>query len=87
MKLGSQPRKVALLGVLLAVAVYLFYTRILSSDTPAPAPRTPVVRAAAERAPAEPRVVTSRPPLREFQPSLKLDRRAIEGNVERLPAR
>jgi hypothetical protein len=36
MKLGAEPKKMAILGCLALVGGYVFYTNVLSSDTPAP---------------------------------------------------
>ena len=45
MKLGAEPKKVAILGVLVALAGYLFYTNLFSGGDPAPrpAPKTMVL--------------------------------------------
>jgi len=83
-KLGAEPKKVALLAGLLVAAVVIFYTQLSSSpDAPAPRsaappktpPAAPQLRAAAEedlaegRGPSRARVSQQR--LTEFRPTLK----------------
>ncbi len=79
MKVGAEPKKIAILALLLLVAAYMFYTNVLTSGEPArPAPRTAArpaaVPASAEQR-AEAREAVPRQVLREFRPSLKSDRR------------
>ncbi len=79
MKVGAEPRKVALLVVLLAVLAYVTYTNFLASEQPqAPARFSPAIERRSpapvpEREPARPAL--ARPALGEFRPSLKPDRR------------
>lgn len=80
MKLGAEPKKVAILLALLAVLAYVSYTNF-SQSSPTPSPvRAPARRAsatapAAARTEAPAAVAAGRPVLREFRPSLKPDRR------------
>ncbi len=80
MKVGAEPRKLAVLAVLLVVLAYVAYTNLLSPERAAPAARgapqpvparvqNPPGREAPETAAA------ARPVLGEFRPSLKPDRR------------
>jgi len=79
MKVGAEPRKVALLAVLLVVLIYVAYTNFLAGE-PAREPTRPPTGAVA-RAPApvaaapEPGPEPERPVLGEFRPSLRPDRR------------
>ncbi len=81
MKLGAEPKKIAILGSLLAVALVVFYINVLSGDDPGPATTAPQLTPAA---PAPTKVQSgptpSRPAARpndrtrrasEFRPSLK----------------
>jgi hypothetical protein len=80
-KLGAEPRKLAVLAVLLLVAGYFLYTNI-SSDHPAPrasSPQPPASLTGMARMPelagpvmrATPRTTSQQPSIQEFQPSLK----------------
>ena len=78
MNLGADPKKLAILGVLVAAAGYFVYTNMSpSSPTPAattspraasPAPQVPEVGRPAPRAEAQP---TRQSRLQEYRPSLK----------------
>ena len=85
MKVGPEPRKLAILVVLAVVAAYMLYTNVWSDSTqqsaapsssanPAPRVEAPSREAArpAERQPARSRPSTGRAGLEEFRPSLKL---------------
>jgi len=79
MKVGAEPKKVALLAGLLVVLAYVTYTNVLR---PGPAPagtRATVARTSplpsSARPEPEARPAPARPVLREFRPSLKVDRR------------
>jgi len=78
-KVGAEPKKVALLALLLVVLAYVTYTNVLQSG-PAPSPaRATVTRPPAPLSAARPepeaRPAPARPVLREFRPSLRVDRR------------
>ncbi len=80
MKLGAEPRKVAILLVLLAVLGYVSYTNFLRSDGPTAAPRRlpeagPARRSVIERVQTPAPSPASKPVVREFRPSLKADSR------------
>lgn len=79
MKLGAEPKKVAILLALLAVLAYVSYTN-LSQPEPAASPARTMARRtlpapAAARTEAPAPAGSARPVLREFRPSLKPDRR------------
>jgi len=67
-KLGAEPKKIAILGVLLAAALALFYFNFRSSDDPSPAPRTAAV--------AAPVVSVPPPALRAKAPQIERHRTA-----------
>lgn len=80
MKLGAEPKKVALLGGLLLAAGYLLYTNVLSGppDAPAPAASGPAVSRmpaipgpGSPKAEARPRAGAAGAGTQEFRPSLK----------------
>lgn len=76
MKLGAEPKKMAALGGLLAVAAIVLYVNVFSDDDGGSAGTAPRP-AAVSSTPAGGRVVASRPPAKalrpEFRPSLKRD--------------
>lgn len=89
MKLGAEPKKVALLLALLAVAAYFVYTNLISGPAaPAPTPRAAAVTQPAAGVAPSPPVETGRPVpraeaprsrqgqgrLQEFRPSLRIRR-------------
>ncbi|MBI4889124.1 MAG: hypothetical protein HY821_00775 [Acidobacteria bacterium] len=83
LKLGAEPKKVAILGGLLLLAAYLFYANVLSSPEapagPAPRPAAKVSGPAVARRTDEVQTLTAPPKdlsagkagSREFRPSLK----------------
>ena len=79
MKVGAEPKKVALLALLLVVLAYVAYTNFLPSGPSLGAARATVARSAALPSAARPepevRPAPARPVLREFRPSLRADRR------------
>ncbi|MCS7314915.1 MAG: hypothetical protein RMI94_07010 [Bryobacterales bacterium] len=80
MKLGAEPRKVAILAVLLVVLAYVTYTNFSQPRTVPPVFRTearatPTAPAARNPA-AKATPPASSPALREFRPSLRPERRA-----------
>jgi hypothetical protein len=75
MKLGAEPKKVVILGVLTVVGGYLAVSNFWSSDGP---PRSTPVAAPKPAATAQPqRGVTAQPP----PPNIRRDRRQIGGSV------
>jgi hypothetical protein len=87
-KLGAQPKKVAVLGVLTVVAGYFVLTGLFSGSggpgpSPAPAPRRPVLEPApmalpeaAQPVPRPERRTSARTTLQEFRPALRPKRGA-----------
>ena len=83
MKVGAEPKKIAILGVLIAIGIYSFYANVLSDSTPAPSRTAPTARAVPRvDAPAAPGPSLAPPPARstaprvrsggtDFRPSLK----------------
>jgi hypothetical protein len=78
MKLGGEQKKVAILGVLVAVGGYVFYANVLSGpETPqAPSKSTPKQGAAVKGAAPLPNIRRAKTPVRgsasaEFKPTLK----------------
>jgi len=81
MKFGAEPGKLAILGVLLLIAAYFFYTNVLSTeDSPAPRPAPVATKAPsianrdddAKALTAPPKELTAgKAAGREFRPSLK----------------
>ncbi len=80
MKVGAEPRKVAILAVLTVAAGYLVYTNLISGPGGATPPATvspsppALTRASETGRPVprqEPAVAPSRPGVQEFRPSLK----------------
>lgn len=84
MKLGAEPRKVAILAVLLAVLGYVSYTNFSRPGSAPASARVPAARTRPTPAAAGPETTApttaARPVLREFRPSLKPDRR--EGRLD-----
>lgn len=78
MKVGAEPRKVAILASLLAVAGYLYFSGATSEEpprtTPRPAPATTVPPPDISRPRPAPRPVSRTAEGREFRPSLKSTR-------------
>ncbi len=98
MKLGAEPKRLAALGLLIAVAGYLLYSNVFSDQSPAPsggaapAPRTlvadrtgslPEPPGPVPRAEARP---TTQSLLQEFKPSLKAKRAGIQGDLSSVDA-
>ncbi|MBI3470155.1 MAG: hypothetical protein HY013_02210 [Candidatus Solibacter usitatus] len=81
MKVGAEPRKIAILAVLLAVAGALYYVNVLSGPESAPAPSTPRPKQVSAPAPSSTPPAPAAPIVRrarggreaseEFRPSLK----------------
>jgi hypothetical protein len=83
MKLGAEPKKIAALAALLAVAGYVFYSNLISSEGGPPAarpaaavnPQPAVMRDLDPPTPAEPRPsASSRTRSLEFRPTLRRNR-------------
>jgi len=81
MKLGAEPRKVAVLGLLLAVAAYLMYTNVIAPGNPYGMPS--VTSTATPQTPAASRPTTTAEPSRTA--NISRDRRASSSNQEWVP--
>lgn len=79
MKIGAEPRKVAVLAALLAVLAYVAYTNFLTGEPSPPAagssPPLARLNLGALREPEARPAAAPRPALGEFRPSLRADRR------------
>jgi hypothetical protein len=82
MKVGAEPKKIAILAVLVVVGAYSFYTNVLSDPGTAPYPSDPAPAPAAVNTPPASGPMLTPPPARtqaprvrgsntEFRPSLK----------------
>jgi hypothetical protein len=74
MKLGAEPKKVAILGVLVALAGYLFYSNLFSGGdaAPRPAPKTMVLDTG-------PAVTGARPAAKTPPPNIRRASRPVRG--------
>jgi hypothetical protein len=85
MKLGAEPKKIALLAMLGGAAGYLLYSNLISGDERPVAPRSTLRRDFDAPQAAEPRTPTApRPRSPEFRPSLKSGR--TDGGVDAFSA-